>query len=430
MLSKRGTHSHLEKFLQNMAEYFGNFRQKSIDMKFYFRTLGCKMNWLDSARISAGLQNAGHVVVESEDEAEYVFVNSCIVTAKAEKESRREAAHAEKLGKKTIIFGCGPKANPEKWQEKFPDQLVFGKEQELLDHFGLSEHDLAFPDASRTRLPVAIQAGCDNFCTFCITRIARGRHESLPAEGIIRQIRRAEAIGIKEVVFTGINLAAWGCSNSNKPEQARLGELLLQVLQETTIPRIRLSSLGPQFLNEDFYEAFSNPRVCDHLHLSIQSGSPSVVERMNRGHGVEEVYAIAEKAPQIRPDVAFTADFIAGFPGETADYFLETVDMVERIGFAKLHVFPFSARQGTGAANFPEQVPMKERKDRARFLRKKSDELRQRFIASQLGKQKEVLVESDGTGLTRNYIRVALPHEKEGSIHEVVLSETNVIAEK
>jgi threonylcarbamoyladenosine tRNA methylthiotransferase MtaB len=386
------------------------------------------MNYLDSARIQAALETAGHQKAQDESKADVVFVNSCTVTRRADRQSRQEAHHAQKNDKKVVIFGCGPKVDAEKWKENFSEALVFQTEKELVEHFGILEDELEFPLSDRTRLPVAIQTGCDNKCTFCITRIARGKTEDFPLEGILRQVKRAEEMGVQEIVLTGIQLASWGCGNSEKyPEKSRLPELLNEILQQTNIPRIRMSSLGPQFLHEDFFDVFQNPRICDHLHLSVQSGSPNILRKMNRGHLDTEIYHISERAKKVRPNVAITADIIAGFPGESEEDFLQSVKMAEQIGFAKLHVFPFSPREGTGAANFPEQISAPIKKERARMLREKADLLRKKFIADQVGKTVEVLIEENESGLSKNYIRVKVPGSKAGKIHSVTLYQKKVV---
>lgn len=382
------------------------------------------MNFLDSARISAGLQNAGHTLCESENEAEMLFVNSCTVTHQADRKSRYEALRASKKGKKVAIFGCGPKVDTKDWNAQFPDDLVFGSDEELFEHFGLNEHDIAFPESSRTRLPVAIQGGCDNVCSFCITTVARGDHFNIPLESIIRQINRAVEHGINEVVLTGINLAAWGSSNSRtKPEEAKLGELLKEILKQTEIPRVRISSIGPQFIHEDFYEAYADERICDHLHMSIQSGSPGVLEPMNRGHGAPEIYEIVKRTREIRPNTAYSADFIVGFPGETEKEFQETVEMIKTIKFAKLHVFPYSIREGTGAARMKDQVPEPIKKERAKILRDLGDQLRQEYLESQIGKELEFLVDLKHRGISPNYVFADLDKKAPvGSLQKVLLS--------
>lgn len=385
------------------------------------------MNFLDSARIGAALQSAGHVQAEDENQADIIFVNSCTVTARADRQSRQEANHAKNLGeKKVAVFGCSVRVNYEKWKENNPDFLIFKEEDEILEYFGVSKDDIDFPLHDKTRVPIAIQTGCDNFCTFCITRIARGKTIDFSEESIIRQVNRAIEAGIQEIVITGIQLASWGCDNSLKnPQSSKLGNLLESILEKTKIPRIRMSSLGPQFINEKFWEVYKNPRICDHLHLSIQSGSENILEKMNRGHGAKEIYNIFKNARKIRPHTAFTADFITGFPGETQENFQETLEMVQFGKFAHLHVFPYSEREGTGAANFPEKVPVPERKKRAKILRDLGEKTKQTFIKDNLGRTKNVLCENKQSGLTTNYIRVQIPEGKYNDIYEIELSKEN-----
>ena len=383
------------------------------------------MNWLDSARLSAALQGVGHHHVRDEGEAEYLFVNSCTVTAEADRKSRQIANAAHRQQKRVVVSGCASRINTENWSDNDSEYLVFPDEAQLFAHFGVDSAELPYPASSRTRLPVAIQTGCDNHCSFCITRIARGRHRTIPSADIINNIRQAQELGVNEIVLTGINLAAWGCDDTNHPEQARLGDLLQTILSQTDIPRIRLSSLGPEYLHEEFYAAFSDPRICDYLHISMQSGSASVLRRMQRGHGVGEIERIAERSRQVRPYVAIAADIIAGFPGESEAEFMETMATVRRIALSKLHVFPFSARQGTSAADYKGMIDGRIRKERAAQLRQLGQEQRSAFIHSQMGRRHMVLVEQNGRGLTTNYIRVRVDGTG-GELREVLLNAENI----
>ncbi len=398
-------------------------------MKFFIRTIGCKMNQLDSARIGAALQGAGHVPATCEEDAEYVLVNSCTVTGESDRKSRQAARAAVRDRKQVAVVGCGPRVDPRRWRARLPGTLQFASESGLFAHFGVAEGAPLSPEFSRGRVPVAIQTGCDNQCAFCITRLARGGHRGFAVDQIIRNIRQAGEKGTREVVLTGINLGAWGCGDSRQPGQGRLHELLTAILAGTTMPRVRLSSLGPQFLGAAFFAVFGEARICDHLHLSVQSGSPAVLKRMGRGHGVAEVYRAAEQARWARPEAALTADFIVGFPGETQREFSETLEMVAALGFAKLHVFPFSPREGAPAAGFPGQLPSAEKKARAAELREAGRRSRARFLQSQLGKMASVLVEDDETGLTTNYIRLRVPGGREGDLQPVEVRR-DVIADR
>jgi len=297
----------------------------------------------------------------------------------------------------------------------------------MFEHFGVEPDAILLPLGSRTRLPVAIQTGCDNLCTFCITRVARGRHRSLAVDDIVRQIDLALEHDIREVVLTGINLAAWGCEDSNHPEQARLHELLEAIITRTEMPRIRLSSIGPQFIQPAFFDVYQDERICDYLHISLQSGSNGVLERMIRGHGTEEVYRIAEQARAARPDTAIAADVIAGFPGETDAEHRETLAFLEATGFAKLHVFPYSTREGTPAATLPEQLSQEIKKERAGEIRELARTMRVAFLDSQMGKNFKVLVENSGNnGLTTNYIRMQVENAQMGDIVESILTPENL----
>ena len=399
-------------------------------MKFFIRTLGCKMNWLDSARLAAALQSAGHTPVEEESEADHVFVNTCTVTAEADRKSKQTVNKAGRSQVQVAVMGCGPRVDRGGWQQQTDNALVFADEASMFSHFGVEVDELQLPLNSRTRLPVAIQTGCDNLCTFCITRVARGPHRNLPTDTIVAQINQALDHDIREVVLTGINLAAWGCEDSNRPEQARLHELLEAILSRTEMPRIRLSSLGPQFIQPGFFDVYRDERICDYLHISLQSGSDGVLERMVRGHGTAELYRIAEGARAARPGTALAADMIAGFPGETAQEHRETMALLQQTGFAKLHVFPYSTREGTPAAALPGQLPQELKKERAAEIRELGRSMRKAFLEAQLGKRLQVLVESSGNnGLSTNYIRMQVDSADMGDILELTLTPTN-LAEK
>lgn len=381
------------------------------------------MNQLDSARLRAALQGAGHEAVESEEAADYAFVNTCTVTAQADRKSRQGVNAAERNARQVAVLGCSVRIDADKWQAALPDSLVFADDAAMYRYFGADPDSSRMPLTSRTRLPVAIQTGCDDICSFCITTLARGSHRSLPTEQVVEQVQEAQRHGVAEIVLTGINLAAWGSPNSKLyPQQARLHELLQALLTHTSIPRIRISSIGPQYLQEGFWEVYADPRICDYLHLSVQSGSDPVLRLMERGHGVTEVLNIAEQARKVRPATALAADFIVGFPGETDSFHRQTLALVNAVEFSKLHVFPYSVREGTAAANYAGQLPTDIRKTRAAELRALGKSLRSTFIAAQIGQTLSVLVEERGHGWSSNYIRYQTAGYAEGSIAQIRLS--------
>jgi len=384
------------------------------------------MNSLDSAKAAAGLAAAGFEIVNRQEDADAVVVNTCTVTATADRKSAQAGRGAEKRGKHLVVIGCGPAVDLSAWKKDFASAEVFGNLQDFLVAYDVQPIETELPITERTRLPIAIQTGCDCGCTFCLTRIARGKSESFAPAKIIAEIHRAEAAGISEIVLTGINIAAYGCKNTNQPDHSRFAEMLRKILTETTIPRIRLSSLGPQYLDEQFFKVFADERICDFLHLSIQSGSPEILQKMARGHGVDEIRRIAIRAREVRPDVCLAADLIAGFPGESDENFVETVALAEEIRLAKIHAFPFSPRPGTVAGEMTNQLALPVKKARAEELRKLGQKLRAEFIGSQVGKTAAVLVEADGTGLSTNYLRVRVSDQQVGEIVKVELNSENL----
>jgi len=278
-----------------------------------------------------------------------------------------------------------------------------------------------FVSKIRTRFFLPIQNGCDNFCAFCVTRLARGKSRSFDLKKILNAARAAEKNGAREIVLTGIDLAGWNFDGK------KFSELLAEILNFTKSARVRISSIGPQHFSREFWQVFAEKRICPHLHFSAQSGSERILKKMNRPHGVAEILSGAAAAKKARPEIAISADFIVGFPGETADDFAATKNLIKKIEFAKLHIFPFSARPKTAAAKFENQIPAAEKKSRATILQKLGTNLRQKFFEKNVGKTREILVENCGTGLTENFIRVKIPGAAENEIRKVKLTAENIV---
>jgi len=394
------------------------------------------MNYLDSEKIKTELQKSGFLF--SKENPDYVIINTCAVTHTADKKSFFKARAYLKKGKKIIFTGCGARVSRDYLRKVIPDCEICPTVQDVLMFFknimdsSLNKGRLRGVRVQtegniRTRKFIEIQTGCDTYCAYCIIPFVRGKSKSRPPEEIIRDILELETQGSKEIVLTGINLAAWGASNTNKPEENRFAELLKKILEKTNIPRIRISSVGAKFLKDEFFEIFANERICDHLHISIQSGSDRILKKMNRRHGTKEIIKVAQKAKKVRKDVALTADIIVGFPGETETDFQESINLAKQLKLAKIHVFPFSERTGTLAEKLEPKVKETIKKERAEKLRKIGDELRKNFYKKYFGTKKEVLWEAKGMGVTSNFIRVKKEGVVGNTLEEVVLTEENVI---
>ncbi|MCC6146185.1 MAG: tRNA (N(6)-L-threonylcarbamoyladenosine(37)-C(2))-methylthiotransferase MtaB [Anaerolineaceae bacterium] len=373
-------------------------------MKVFLDTIGCRLNQAEIEQMGAQLRQAGHAVVGELAEADLVIINTCAVTTAAASDSRQKIRQAARAGiEQMVVTGCwatlAPHAaadlpgvsrvvdNAEK--ENLIVNLLQVKEEEF-DREPLARQPL--PGAHlRTRAFIKVQDGCNNFCTFCITRLARGASRSRSTDEILKDISAALAGGAKEVVLTGVHLGSWGKDFS---EKLNLRYLIEVILRESDTARLRLSSLEPWDLDETFFELWQDIRLCRHLHLPLQSGSAGVLKRMARKTTPQSFFRLVELARYVAPHMAVTTDLIAGFPGESEDEFAEGLALVEEIGFAGGHVFTYSPRPGTAAERMLEQVPHVLRKRRSERLRAALAESSKRYREQFLGETVEVLWES------------------------------------
>ncbi len=410
-------------------------------MKVFLDTVGCKLNQSEIEKYSAQFHQAGHEIVALMDEADVVIVNTCAVTSAAAQDSRQKLRKAVRLNRdmKVIATGCLASLN-DAIDEMIPgltavvpnsqkDSLVndlFGTFPEL-DYY---QRQVIPGERHRTRAFIKIQDGCDNFCTFCITRLARGSSRSIGIDQITADIRGALDMKVKEIVLTGVQIGSWG--KDLKPE-AHLSDLISEILnhvKEDT--RVRVSSLEPWDLAPGFFSLWEDPRLCPHFHLPLQSGTDSVLKRMGRKILTTDYSKLLKGLRSTIPDAAITTDIIVGFPGETEQDFQNTVDYVRAAGFAGGHVFSYSARAGTPAANFPDQINGKIKHQRSAILRDVFDQQGIQFRSKFVGKIEEVLWESatkvEGgyvmRGWTPHYIRVEAlsPEIRKNQIQKVLLS--------
>ena len=393
-------------------------------MKVFFDTIGCRLNQAEIERYAAQFAARGHELVPDAENADMVVVNTCSVTAAAASDSRGKIRNAAKGGARVVVTGCWSTMEPEiaaamdgvtrvipnAEKDSLP-AAVLGPAEEDFDREPLKR--IVLPGIhARTRAFIKVQDGCDNHCTFCVTHLVRRKSRSVSKERILHDVQAAINVGGKEIVFTGVNLGAWGLDLDPAEELADLTEFLLR---ETDIPRIRLSSLESWNVSDRFLHLWENPRMCAHFHLPLQSGSNSVLKRMARRTTLAEFRRLVETARSINSDFAITTDVIAGFPGETDEEHAETMAFIESIPFAGGHVFPYSPRPGTAAARMKEQVPKALQKERAKQLRDLFEKKTEQFERSFVGSVQEILWESsqkteDGRwethGLSGNYLTV------------------------
>lgn len=394
---------------------------------FKILTLGCKVNSCESAAIEKRFLENGFTKAENENPDLYI-INSCSVTGTAVAKARHAASRYRRENPSGIIVlcGCFPQSYPEEAGLKFDADIVVGNsdKDKIVDYVnGFIESRLktvkinpltrefckgcSVPNEDRTRAFIKIEDGCDRFCSYCIIPTARGRVRSLSCEDIREQSTACFADGHREIVLTGINLGCYGQDLGLSLYDA------VKAVSESGVPRIRLSSLEPEMITDELIERLGEiPALCPHFHLSLQSGSDDILRKMNRKYTTEQYLHVVEKLREVFPECAITTDIIVGFPFESDEDFEQSVEFAEKIGFAKVHVFPYSLRKGTIAAEMP-QIRPSVRTERTRFLMNVAETLEDKFLRSQRGKEGVVLIEKPQSelysqGFTENYTPVRI----------------------
>jgi len=401
-------------------------------MRIYVSSLGCKLNQAEMDALASRLARAGHQVVLSVAEADLAILNTCAVTHVAAQKSRQalRRLHRENPEARLAVTGCYAELSPGELSGLPGVDLLVGNDAKgdlaaLLPPASAVEASplrlgLETPEQplARTRALVKIQDGCDNACTYCIIHVARGPQHSRPPDRVLAEVGARLSAGHREIVLTGVHIGAYGQDRQSEPGgQHDLWGLIGRILTETSVERLRLSSIEPWDLPERALELWRDPRLCRHLHLPLQSGCDATLQRMGRRYDTAAFAGLVRVARAAIPGLAVTSDLIVGFPGETEAEFARSLAFVEEMAFARLHVFPYSIREGTPAAGMPGQVPHQLKVQRARAMRQvaaaSSRAFRQQFIGERVSVLWESCQERDGrcvwSGLTDNYLRVHAP---------------------
>ena len=403
--------------------------------KAALHNLGCKVNAYETEAMQQMLEAAGYEIVPFGDEADVYVINTCSVTNMADRKSRQMIHRAKKMNPEAVVVAAGCYVQT-KEQEAVVDEaidIIIGNnmKHELvskLDEFfrdhgkidavlDINDKNQVFEElyldkpSEHTRAFIKVQDGCNQFCSYCIIPYARGRVRSRDMESVLEEVNRLAENGYQEVVLTGIHLSSYGIET---------GESLLHLIQEIHkvdgIKRIRLGSLEPKVVTEEFAEALSKlEKVCPHFHLSLQSGCDATLQRMNRKYTAEEYKTGCDILRKYFEHPAITTDVIVGFPGETEDEFATTKEFLENIHFYEMHIFQYSKRQGTRAATMKDQVPEEKKKIRSAELITLGERMSCEFRQYYLGKEEEALFEEaaeiDGkqyyVGYTKEYVKVA-----------------------
>lgn len=424
-----------------------------------FHTLGCKVNQYETEAMEELFQKSGYNIVDENDQADVYVINTCTVTNLSDRKSRQFIRKSKKINDDSLIavVGCYSQVSPEEVEKIHGVDVIIGTSErnkivELCEKARDSKEKINIVRSiktykefekinideikSKTRAFLKIQDGCNQFCSYCIIPYARGPIRSREYEDIEKEAYKLAKAGFKEIVLTGIHVASYG--KDLKKESLR--EVIEKISKIEGLERIRLSSVEPNLIDDEFMETITNSKnVCDHFHLSLQSGSDSVLKRMNRKYSTREFLEKVEIIRKYMPDAGITTDIIVGFPGETDIEFKETLNFVKKVGFSRIHVFKYSPRKGTPAAIMENQIHGDIKSKRSEELIKLGDELTLEFNSRFKDRSLPVLFEEKTKrknntyeGYTTNYIRVEAPSPNNliGEIIDIKLKDVENISIK
>jgi len=414
---------------------------KKLHKKTVFTcTLGCKVNQYETQAMMQIFEKANYRIVDDSKEADVYIINTCIVTNMSEKKSRQFIRRAKRQSPEAtiVVVGCYAQNSPDEVLKIDGVNVVIGTADrnrivELVEESKHSDKITAVDDImmvggfeeldinemrGKTRAFLKIQEGCNQYCSYCIIPYARGKIRSRKEENVVKEVERLVANGVKEVVLTGIHLASFG---REKGSDENMISLLLKLDAISGLERIRLGSLEPTIFTDEFLLKLAKvEKICIHFHVSLQSGCDEILNRMNRKYTVGEYRHIVEKIRNAFPNVAITTDIIVGFPGETDDSFKDTYDFVNEMQFSEIHVFKFSPRKGTKAAEFEYQINSDIMNKRSKELIELGKTLQKDYIVKQMDKVENVLIEAKSKdiegcleGLTANYLNVIISGDEE-----------------
>lgn len=386
--------------------------------KFKVATLGCRTNQYESAAYIDQLKEMGYCEAQDGETADLCIVNTCTVTESADSHSRHQIRSLSRKhpGAKIVVTGCLAEHLPKMDEVNL---VVLNKDKEKLLSFVFPEEEQLpefaikqFP--GHTRAFVKVQDGCNSFCTYCIIPYVRGRSRSRSIEEILKEVKELVANGYKEIVLTGINIGDF------EDGDLKLADLVRAVDKVEGLERLRLSSIDPDEVDDKLMDAILNGKTtCPSLHIVLQAGSNVVLKRMNRKYTRQIFMDTVEKLKNHCPDFTFTTDVIVGFPGETDDDFKETLNVMNDVKFAKVHMFPYSVRERTRAALFPNKVPHEVIHERKAIILQKSEQMAFELRKQYVGRKMNVLIETDNSGHTVNFLNVSISN-KTLSSNEIV----------
>jgi len=392
-------------------------------MTISYHTLGCKLNWAETDSLKKKLKNLGYSEAEFLTSENVAVIRACGVTETATHSTLRAVRQAKSRNKVVIVCGCSDNISEADLTTRDEKQIL----EYITNNFPADGTNTETEPLQRTRAFVKIQDGCAFQCAYCTIPHFRGRSISLPHQQIIDEINNLISTNYREIVLTGVNVLLYNDAN------IKLSDLVKNILEQTKIERIRFGSIDPRLITAEFVKLFDNPRVLPHLHLSLQSGSNNILTAMNRHYTAEKYLTIIKEFRNQNPHFSFTTDVIVGFPGETETDHDASAALIEQAEFLKVHLFPFSARPNTVAANLPDQISESVKKDRLKRLEKNALEAKRNFAQKFIGTKKFILFEHStesqfASGYTPEYIRIRIPSNKDlaNQIREIQITKENL----